>query len=76
MPSPPMRELLGFIAAAISVLTFHQGMWAALHSMALPGLTMPPPYPTDPIPPLTPSAIVSTRAGSWPRLTAPPAPVQ
>ena len=51
MPSPPMRALLGFMAAAISVLTFPQGMWAALHSMALPGLTMPTPYPTDPIPP-------------------------
>jgi len=47
-----MRALLGFIAAAISVLTFHQAMWAALHSLALPGLGMPPPYPTAPIPPL------------------------
>jgi len=35
MPSPPMRALLGFIAAAISVLTFHQGMWAPQHAMAL-----------------------------------------
>ena len=51
MPPPQIRALLGFIAAVISVLTFHQGMWAALHSLALPGLTMPPPYPTDPIPP-------------------------
>ena len=51
MPSPPMRALLGFIAAVISVLIFHQGMWAALHALALPGLTMPPPYPIDPIPP-------------------------
>jgi hypothetical protein len=46
-----MRALLGFIAAVISVLIFHQGMWAALHALALPGLTMPPPYPTDAIPP-------------------------
>ena len=26
MPSAPMRAFLGFIAAAIAVLTFHQGM--------------------------------------------------
>jgi hypothetical protein len=52
MPAPPMRALLGFVAAVISVLIFHQAMWAALHSLALPGLTMPAPYPTDPIPPL------------------------
>ena len=26
MQSPPMRAFLGFVAAAISVLTFHQGM--------------------------------------------------
>ena len=51
MPSPPMRALLRFIAAVISVLIFHQGMWAALHTLALPGLAMPPPYPIDPIPP-------------------------
>jgi hypothetical protein len=51
MPSPPMRASLGFIAAVISVLIFHQGMWAALHTLALPGLAMPPPYPIDPIPP-------------------------
>jgi hypothetical protein len=51
MPTPLTRALLGFIAAAISVLIFHQAMWEALHLLALPGLTMPPPYPTDPIPP-------------------------
>jgi hypothetical protein len=33
---------VGFIAAVISVLIFHQGMWAALHALALPGLAMPP----------------------------------
>jgi hypothetical protein len=27
MASPPMRALLGFAAAVLSVLTFHQGMW-------------------------------------------------
>lgn len=51
MQAPPMRALFGFIAAAISVLVFHQAMWEALHVLALPGMGMPPPYPTDPIPP-------------------------
>lgn len=51
MQNPATRALLGFIAAAISVLTFHQAMWEALHLLALPGLEMPPPYPTNPIPP-------------------------
>jgi hypothetical protein len=50
--SPAMRGLLGFVAAAISVLTFHQGMWALLHVLDVPGLGMPPPYPTDGVPPL------------------------
>lgn len=45
------RAALGFCAAAISVLTFHQGMWAALHFLNLPGLGMPAPYPTSPTPP-------------------------
>ena len=27
----PTRALLGFAAAVISVLTFHQAMWALLH---------------------------------------------
>jgi hypothetical protein len=44
---PPMRAVLGFVAAAISVLVFHQGAWALLH---LAGL-MPPPYPMGPVPP-------------------------
>ena len=51
MPTPPMRALFGFIAAALSVLIFHQAMWATLHYLALPGLGMPAPYPTTPIPP-------------------------
>jgi hypothetical protein len=45
------RALLGFIAAALSVLIFHQAMWEALHVLALPGLAMPRSYPTDPIGP-------------------------
>lgn len=52
MQPPATRALFGFLAAAISVLVFHQAMWAALHLLNLPGLGMPPPYPTDPIPPL------------------------
>ncbi len=46
--SPPMRAFLGFVAAAISVLTFHQGMWALLHAV---GFMPMAPYPTRPIPP-------------------------
>lgn len=52
MGNPAMRIVLGFIAAAISVLTFHQAMWEALHVLNLPGLAMPPPYPTRAVPPL------------------------
>jgi hypothetical protein len=51
MQTPVMRAVLGFIAAAISVLTFHQAMWEALHLLAVPGMTMPSPYPTDAVPP-------------------------
>ena len=43
MPAPAMRALLGFVAAAVSVLTFHQAMWALLHVLAIPGMGMPPP---------------------------------
>ena len=50
--SPAMRGLLGFVAAAISVLIFHQGMWALLHVLDMPGRGMPAPYPTDGVPPL------------------------
>ena len=51
MQSPARRAVLGFIAAAVSVLIFHQAMWEALHLLALPGMGMPPAYPMDPIPP-------------------------
>ena len=51
MRSTAMRAVFGFAAAVISVLVFHQAMWAALHALALPGLGMPPPYPTDTVPP-------------------------
>ncbi len=49
MPSAAMRAALGFVAAALSVLTFQQAMWGVLHALALPGLAMPAPYPTDPV---------------------------
>lgn len=45
----PKRALLGFAAAVLSVLTFHQGTWALLHAA---GLMPPAPYPTGPVPPL------------------------
>lgn len=48
MQSAGMRGVLGFVAAAISVLTFHQAMWALL--FALGGMPQPP-YPTRAMPP-------------------------
>jgi hypothetical protein len=48
MPSALMRVFLGFIAGAIAVLTFHQGMVAALHAA---GWVQFAPYPTAPVPP-------------------------
>jgi hypothetical protein len=47
MPTPLIRASFGFLAAVISVLTFHQGMWAFLHLFSL----MPPPYPMRGVPP-------------------------
>ncbi|MDA8049821.1 MAG: hypothetical protein M0002_07425 [Rhodospirillales bacterium] len=48
MPSPWPRAAFGFFAGAISVLTFHQGMWAILHGLG----EMPPPFPVVRMPPL------------------------
>jgi hypothetical protein len=53
------RIALGFVAAVVSVLTFHQGMWAIFHFLALPGLGMPAPFPTDGVPPFGLPRIVS-----------------
>ena len=47
MPTPMNRPSFGFFAAVISVLTFHQGIWAFLHLFGL----MPPPYPMRGVPP-------------------------
>ena len=53
------RIAFGFIAAVMSVLIFHQGMWTTLHYLALPGLHMPPPFPIAPVGPLHVPRIVS-----------------
>jgi hypothetical protein len=56
MPTAPMRAFLGFVAAAIAVLTFHQGMVAALHAV---GWVPFMPYRTTPVPPFGIPVIVS-----------------
>jgi hypothetical protein len=60
----PTRGLLGFAAAAVSLLTFHQGTWALLHAA---GLMPVPPYPTQPVPPLGVPLVASFGfwAGVW-----------
>jgi hypothetical protein len=50
--SIPARAALGFIAAALSVLTFHQGMILLLHFTPIPGLQIAAwPYSFNPIAP-------------------------
>src|SRR6202012_6016741 len=49
------RAILGFVAAVISVLVFHQGMWELLHLFGI----MPRPYPTDGVPPFGVPRIVN-----------------
>jgi hypothetical protein len=56
MPNAPMRAFLGFVAAAIAVLTFHQGMVATLHALGWAPFTS---YRTTLIPPLGVPVIVS-----------------
>src|ERR1700759_22272 len=78
MQAAPMRAFLGFIAAAIAVLTFHQGMIAALHALGWVPFAA---YRTTPVPPFGVPVIVSNCfwAGLWgaafglvlPRLTWP-----
>jgi hypothetical protein len=53
------RIAFGFLAGAISVLTFHQAAWSVFHYLALPGLGMPPPFPVDAVPPLHVPRILS-----------------
>jgi len=59
MQTPATRAVLGFAAAVIAVLTFHQGMWEVLHLLDLPGLGMPPPYPIAGVPPWGVPRIIS-----------------
>ncbi len=50
--NPLSRAVLGFIAAALSVLTFHQLMLGLLHVLAIPGLEIAAtPYRFAPVPP-------------------------
>jgi hypothetical protein len=55
MPTSLNPALLGFVAAVISVLVFHQGMWELLHLIGL----MPPWYPTDGVPPFEVPRIIN-----------------
>jgi len=80
MTATPMRAFLGFIAGAIAVLTFHQGLVAVLHTIS-PDWVPFAPYRTMPVPPFGIPAIVSNCfwGGLWgaafglvmPRLTWP-----
>jgi hypothetical protein len=56
MASASTRGFLGFLAAAISVVTLQQGMVEALHLVGLVTLT---PYRVSPIPPFGIPAIVN-----------------
>ena len=56
MPSATMRGFLGFIAGAIAVLIFHQGMVEAMHAL---GVVQFSPYRTTPVPPFGVPVIVS-----------------
>ena len=59
-----MRAFLGFVAGAISVLVFHQGVFALLHAA---GQIAQMPYPTHPVPPFGLPAIASLCfwGGAW-----------
>jgi xanthosine utilization system XapX-like protein len=59
MNSAAKTAVLGFVAAALAVLTFHQGMWEALHLLSIDGLKMPTWYPMEGVPPLGVPKILS-----------------
>jgi len=59
MASMQKRITFGFVAAVISVLIFHQGMWTILHYLALPGIGMPAPFPIDGVAPFGVPRIIS-----------------
>lgn len=46
-PAPAARAFVGFLAAALSVLSFHAAAWWVLHRYGL----MPAPYPVNPTSP-------------------------
>jgi hypothetical protein len=56
MSTLTQRVFLGFVAGALSVLTFHQGMVTVLHFL---GLARQAPFQTNLVPPLGVPAIVS-----------------
>lgn len=58
MQSALLRGFLGFVAGAIAVLTFHQGMIALLHTVT-PDWVPFRPYQTAPVPPFGVPTIVS-----------------
>lgn len=53
------RAVIGFAAAVLAVLIFHQGVWSVLHVLNLPGMGMPAPYPMDPVGPLAVPRIIN-----------------
>jgi xanthosine utilization system XapX-like protein len=59
MNSAAKTAVLGFVAAALAVLTFHQGMWEALHLLSIDGLKMPTWYPMEGVPPFGVPKILS-----------------
>ncbi len=59
-PSLPIRAAIGFLAAALAVLTFHQGMIGLLYAAKIPGLLIGnPPYPMRAVGPLGIPAIAN-----------------
>jgi hypothetical protein len=56
MQTAPMRAFLGFVAGAIAVLTFHQGIVAALYEIGWASFA---PFRTTPVPPFGVPVIVS-----------------
>ena len=58
--SPLARAGLGFVVAAISVLTVHQGMILLLHFTPIPGIQIAGwPYSMNPVPPFAVPAILN-----------------
>jgi hypothetical protein len=52
----PQRIFLGFVAGALSVLVFHQGMVSLIHGI---GLAPQPPFRITPVPPFGVPLVVS-----------------